>query len=222
MGGFGSATSHGIGFFSSSFICFPPFQQYLSPKNLLYTYFTFSLFRDKLIILPARIGGLFMSQIIRNITEIARCGAQYRTDTLAPMGLKSCHASYLIEICANPGISQDGLAARICINKSNVARQAAILEEDGFVIRTPSTQDKRIMQLYPTQKTLDLLPFISPILSRWEACLTADISDEERAVLDRVLERMKEIADSLPEELRLHYARYMAASAEKLRAMLQG
>ena len=105
-----------------------------------------------------------MSQIIRDITEIARCGAQYRTEALAPMGLKACHASYLTEICAHPGISQDKLAARICINKSNVARQAAILEEDGFVIRTPSVQDKRIMQLYPTQKTLDLLPRISPIL----------------------------------------------------------
>ena len=71
-----------------------------------------------------------MSQIIRDITEIARCGAQYRTEALAPMGLKACHASYLTEICAHPGISQDKLAARICINKSNVARQAAILEED--------------------------------------------------------------------------------------------
>lgn len=135
-----------------------------------------------------------MSKIIRNITEIARCGAQYRTETLAPMGLKACHASYLTEICANPGISQDKLAARICINKSNVARQAAILEEDGFVIRTPSLQDKRIMQLYPTEKTLALLPSISPILQQWEACLTSDVSDEERAVLERVLERMKDKA----------------------------
>lgn len=135
-----------------------------------------------------------MSKIIRNITEIARCGAQYRTEALAPMGLKACHASYLTEICANPGISQDKLAARICINKSNVARQAAILEEDGFVIRTPSPQDKRIMQLYPTEKTLALLPDISPILQQWEACLTSDVSDEERAVLERVLERMKDRA----------------------------
>ncbi len=135
-----------------------------------------------------------MSQIIRDITEIARCGAQYRTEVLAPMGLKSCHASYLIEICATPGISQDKLAARICINKSNVARQAAILEEDGFVIRTPSTQDKRIMQLYPTQKTLDLLPQISPILSQWEACLMADVTEGERAVLERTLARMKDKA----------------------------
>lgn len=135
-----------------------------------------------------------MSQIIRNITEIARCGAQYRTEMLAPMGLKACHASYLMEICAHPGISQDRLAARICINKSNVARQVAILEEDGFLIRTPSPQDKRIMQLYPTEKTMELLPSISPILTQWEACLTADVSEEERAVLERVLERMKDKA----------------------------
>ena len=135
-----------------------------------------------------------MSQIIRDITEIARCGAQYRTETLAPMGLKACHASYLIEICANPGISQDKLASIICINKSNVARQAAILEEDGFVTRMPSTQDKRIMQLYPTQKTLELLPLLSPILNQWEAHLTADVSEEERAVLERVLSRMKDRA----------------------------
>ena len=135
-----------------------------------------------------------MSQIIRDITEISRCGVQYRSDKLAPLGLKSCHASYLTEICENPGISQDKLARRICINKSNVARQAAILEEDGFVIRTPSVQDKRIMQLYPTQKTLDLLPDIAPILSQWEACLTSDVSEEERAVLERVLARMKDKA----------------------------
>ena len=106
-----------------------------------------------------------MSQIIRDITEISRCGAQYRADRLAPMGLKACHASYLTEICDCPGISQEKLAGRICINKSNVARQAAILEEEGFITRTPSPTDKRIMQLFPTQKTLDLLPRISRILT---------------------------------------------------------
>ena len=135
-----------------------------------------------------------MSQIIRDITEIARCGAQYRTEALAPMGLKACHASYLTEICAHPGISQDKLAARICINKSNVARQAAILEEDGFIIRTPSATDKRIMQLFPTQKTLDLLPRISRILTGAEAFLTADLTPEEKAQLEELVGRMKDKA----------------------------
>ena len=132
-----------------------------------------------------------MSQIIRDITEITRCGAQYRADQLEPMDLKGCHASYLREICAHPGISQDTLAKRICINKSNVARQAAILEEKGFVTRTPSTTDKRIMELRPTQKTLDLLPQISGILKCWESCITGDLTAEEKEQLAALLAKMK-------------------------------
>ena len=124
-----------------------------------------------------------MSQIIRDITEIVRCTTQFRGEALAPMGLKSCHASYLTEICATPGISQDQLASRICINKSNVARQAAILEEDGFITRTPSATDKRIMQLFPTQKTLDLLPQITQLLTGLESCLTADMTEQETELL---------------------------------------
>ena len=137
-----------------------------------------------------------MSQITRDITEIARCYAQYRTEALAPMGLKACHASYLTEICAHPGISQDQLAARICINKSNVARQAAILEEDGFITRTPSATDKRIMQLFPTEKTLELLPQISQILSGLEVCLTGDMTEEEKDLLEDLLRRMLAKASS--------------------------
>ena len=78
--------------------------------------------------------------------------------------------------------------------RSNVARQVAVLEENGFLTRTPSATDRRIMQLFPTEKTLELLPKITPILGCWEACLTSDISDEEKAVLERVLARMKEKA----------------------------
>ena len=137
-----------------------------------------------------------MSKIIRDITEIARCGAQYRTDALAPLGLKACHASYLTEICAHPGISQDRLAARICINKSNVARQAAFLEEEGFITRTPSPTDKRIMELYPTDKTLELMPQISPILRQWEACLTTELTEEEIAALESLLGKMREKASA--------------------------
>ena len=132
-----------------------------------------------------------MSQIIRDITEIARCGAQYRADLLAPLGLKGCHASYLTEICAHPGISQDQLAKRICINKSNVARQAATLEEEGFLTRIPSPTDKRIMELHPTQKTLDLLPEISCVLKRWEGCITGDLTEEELDLLATLLAKMK-------------------------------
>jgi len=141
-----------------------------------------------------------MSQIIRDITELTRCGSQYRLDQLSPMGLKACHASYLTEICACPGISQDGLARRICINKSNVARQAAVLEEEGFITRTPSPADKRVMELYPTQKALDLLPQIQSILTRWEDCITGDLTEEEKDQISILLARMKVRATAYMED----------------------
>ena len=141
-----------------------------------------------------------MSDISRDITEIARCCAQYKVDMLSPMGLKGCHASYLSEICACPGISQDKLAQKLCINKSNVARPAAILEEDGFIIRQPSESDKRCTELYPTEKTLELMPRITGILECWDQCLTQELTDEEITMVTAILERMKEKASLWMEE----------------------
>ena len=141
-----------------------------------------------------------MTQIMKDITEITRCSVQYRTDAFAPFGLKACHGSYLQEICANPGISQDRLARLICINKSNVARQVAVLEEDGFVRRVPSEADKRVMELYPTEKTLELLPEINRIMTSWQQRLTQDLTEEEQNLLQSILLKMKDRASAYMEE----------------------
>lgn len=132
-----------------------------------------------------------MSELTHNITDIARCAAQYRTEELAPLGLKACHGSYLSVICACPGITQDQLARRIFINKSNVARQLALLEEEGFVERRACTEDKRAMRVYPTDKALEALPKINAILVRWEECLTQDLSEKEKILLTQMLCKMK-------------------------------
>ena len=141
-----------------------------------------------------------MTQIIRDMLEISRCGVQYRSDNLAQFGLKSIHASYLTEICANPGISQDRLARIICINKSNVARQVAVLEEDGFVRRVPSAADKRVMELYPTEKTLEILPRINEMLMYWENCITHDLTEEEKELLSALLRKMSSRASGYMED----------------------
>lgn len=141
-----------------------------------------------------------MGQSIRDIIEITRCGVQYRTDKFAPMGLKACHGSYLTEICSRPGISQEQLAKSICINKSNVARQAAALEEGGFVERRACGKDKRIMRLYPTEKTLALLPEIERIMDCWQTYLLQDLTTEEQLQLESMLQRMKQRASAYMEE----------------------
>ena len=141
-----------------------------------------------------------MPALMHNITDISRCAAQFRQEELAPLGLKACHASYLSTVCRFPGITQDQLSKKIFINKSNVARQLAILEEDGFVERKPSPDDKRAIQVYPTQKALDVLPKIREIFQTWESLVAQDLTEEERETLVRMLGKMKDRAAAWMEE----------------------
>ena len=141
-----------------------------------------------------------MPALMHNITDISRCAAQFRQEELAPLGLKACHASYLSTVCRFPGITQDQLSKKIFINKSNVARQLAILEEDGFVERKPSPDDKRAIQVYPTQKALDVLPKIREIFQTWESLVAQDLTEEERQTLVKMLGKMKDRAAAWMEE----------------------
>ena len=141
-----------------------------------------------------------MPHVLKTMNDITRCGMQYCNDNLEPLGLKSCHASYLREICRSPGISQDTLARRICINKSNIARQIVVLEEGGFVERRSSTEDKRVMELYPTEKTLELLPELRKVLGGWSRYLTQDFTEEEIELLAKMLSSMRERAAQWMEE----------------------
>lgn len=132
-----------------------------------------------------------MSNLTYNIIDIARCTTQYRTEQMAPLGLKACHGSYIYHICAEPGLTQDQLAKRVFFNKSNVTRQLAVLEEGGFVERRPCPEDKRAIRIYPTEKARQELPRIRAILRAWEELMTQDLTVEEVQAVTAALGKMK-------------------------------
>lgn len=142
-----------------------------------------------------------MSNTNWNIIAIARCSAQFRMEKMLPYGLKGFHTGYLCNICAHPGISQDKLAQMIYTDKSNVARQAAFLEEQGYITRQPSQADKRCLELYPTQKAQDLLPELHTIVRQWEACITKDLTEEEIETVTAIISKMRKNATAWTEEL---------------------
>ena len=132
-----------------------------------------------------------MSKIIRHMTAISRCGAEYRKQRLLPLELDGRQARYLLEICDRPGISQEGLSRRLLLDKSTVARQCVCLEEAGFLMRKPCPEDKRSLQLFPTEKALAVLPQITEAWDSWEALLTQELTEEEKNLLAGLLRKMK-------------------------------
>ncbi len=141
-----------------------------------------------------------MPALMHNISAIYRCSATYRQSILSPLGLKPFHATYLISICRNPGITQDQLAKRIFVDKSNVTRQVSFLEEAGFIERRVSPCDRRVMQLFPTNKAEEALPLVRKSFRDWEELVAADLTDQEMELMINILEKMKTRAAEWMEE----------------------
>lgn len=129
-------------------------------------------------------------QISKDLGTIGRYLRRQKHMYMEPLGLKGLHAGFLADICREPGISQDGLAQRIGVDKSNIARQAAILEEKGFLYRSQG-QDKRVLCLYPTEKTLALFPGLCSSMEQWEQTLLQDLSGEEIQQLSSLLAKVQ-------------------------------
>lgn len=130
----------------------------------------------------------------RQIGIIERCNILYRGMRFKELGLNGCSHSYLIAVCNNPGISQEKIARCVHVNKSNVARNIAFLEENGFVYREESSADKRSFLVYPTQKALDIKPMVMKILSEWDQELSSFLSNEERLFLNEILTKIADNA----------------------------
>ena len=142
-----------------------------------------------------------MDTILQDMHAIMRCQAQYRQSYMEQFGLKGCHAHYLMALCAEPGISQEQLTRRIYANKSNVARQLAVLEEAGYVRRESDGADKRVLRVYPTQKALDLLPLILEKQALWARFVTEALSEAELEQAAAILGKMKRRADTFLEAM---------------------
>ena len=128
--------------------------------------------------------------IMRKINIISRCANAYRGDRLSSDKIHPLHHSFALCICKNPGISQDEIADRLCINKSNVTRALSTLEEQGLIYRENDINDKRILRVFPTNNMNLLLPEIKKTSKEWNEYLTEDLSESEIEVFQSVLERI--------------------------------
>lgn len=145
-----------------------------------------------------------MPSITRNLNIIARCGNQFRSVLLSGQRVSAVQASYLLHICAKPGMSQERLAHALHVNPSNAARQLSLLENEGFIDRRVTPQDKRLMEIHPTDKALAVIPRIREVNDQWNAYLTEGIPSEDLVALERMLDHMRSRAIAWDEKREAH------------------
>ncbi len=139
-----------------------------------------------------------MSQsIITDINKISRSFRKANRERMEQLGIKGKYSHYFRHICNNPGVSQDSLVNSLMTDKGNGARDLAWLEEEGYIERKPSSEDRRISLIYPTSKGMEINEEISKFYSEWENALLEGLSEEEKdeikGWLDKLVERVEQI-----------------------------
>ena len=135
-----------------------------------------------------------MPSLNRSLNVIGRCGTLFRARHLEGSGVDAFNYFYLFYICRNPGVSQDALSKALYVNKSSVTRHIARLEEAGLLTRTPSTEDRRMMLVYPTEKAIALLPTLREVGGLWHDAITDGFTTEETTQFESLLARAMENA----------------------------
>ncbi len=87
-------------------------------------------------------------------------------------------------------LTQEQLAQRLHVNRSSVTRQLTLLEKNGFITRQRSADDKRAVEVYPTEKMQRALPIVRDTFLRWRLALTEGLAAQELELLETLLERL--------------------------------
>lgn len=135
-----------------------------------------------------------MAKFMKNINLVSRSAEVFREERLKDCGIRGCQSKYVLVIAQNPGVSQEDISRMLFVNKSNVARQIGFLETAGFVKKVGNDRDRRAVHLYPTEKLLGALPRVKEVLAEWRALVTEGFTEEEKAELARLSEKMVENA----------------------------
>ena len=128
------------------------------------------------------------------ISVLYRCRKSFASRMLEPYGLGSCQYLFIMTLYHNDGASQEKISDCLKIDKTTTAKAIKKLEDGKFVIRVVDSEDKRAYKVYLTQKALDLVPFIQETMKKWENFVIADVPESERALLEKLLNRMAEKA----------------------------
>jgi DNA-binding MarR family transcriptional regulator len=126
----------------------------------------------------------------RNISFLYRQAQVYLADKLKPYNIGSGQYPFLLTLYKSDGISQEELSSRLMLDKGTTARAIEKLEKEGYVVRVTNPRDKRAYNVFITDKARELKPVLDEILGSWTDILEADLSEEERAMLYVILNKM--------------------------------
>ncbi len=116
------------------------------------------------------------------------------TKALEPFDLKPAQLDMLINIHRHPGLSQQELAERLLVNRSNITMALPLMEDSGLVRREADEKDRRIIRLTLTPAGEEKLGAAMVVYADLVERVMSKSSDEECNLIGT---KMAEISEML-------------------------
>lgn len=95
--------------------------------------------------------------------------------------------SLVFRVVESNGLTQKELSDSTYKDQANITRSIDRLERKGLLKRVSNQMDRRIINIYPTEKAINLVEKIIPISSRFNNYLTENFTEEEKNQLIKLL-----------------------------------
>ncbi|MDX3925367.1 MAG: MarR family transcriptional regulator [Shinella sp.] len=118
---------------------------------------------------------------------------QAMTRALADLDIKTPHLDILINLYRFAGISQQELARKLLVGRSNMSMLLPQLEKRGLILRTPDARDKRILRLTLTEAGRNVT----------EKAMAIQTDMIERTLSHTPLDRCMMVAESMEDIIRI-------------------
>lgn len=126
------------------------------------------------------------------LAEVCRAHRNLAVAMFEPLGLHPGQDLILVQLWIEEGLTQSDLAERVGVDVSTMTRALQRLERYGFVRRCRDGVDARVSRVFLTDQGRELEPTIMAEFAEIEERTLAGMTAEERALLARLLGRMKE------------------------------
>lgn len=120
------------------------------------------------------------------------------SDRLAGIGLRVPEHEVLVNLLAQPGLSQQALAQRCFVAKSGISMLLSRLQQRGLVRREADAADGRVWRLHLTTRGEALARQSLAVQQAVVQAMAAPVSAEELAVVQSVMERVSAALDAMP------------------------
>lgn len=124
--------------------------------------------------------------LLMNNSILYRCAQKFYDKQLEHYQIGAGQILFLIMIYENEGITMQNLACKGAFDKGTITKGIQKLEELGYVKSVPGKDDKRVRQLYTSDKTKNIISELYLIRRQWWERLTKNLSQEEIDLFEEV------------------------------------